>query len=259
MTLPGFEETWFASDGVGRAVYRRGQGPAVVVIHEIPGIIPEVARFATLVAEAGFTVFLPHLFGEVGRPTTSGYVLETLAGVCVSREFRVLAKRESSPITQWLRALARHAFAEVGGKGVGAIGMCITGNFALSLAMDEAVMAPVLSQPSLPFPVSAAARRALAISDDELLHLKRRTADGLKVLGLRFTGDPSSPGERFERLRQELGDGFEAIEIDSSKGNRHGIPAGAHSVVTRDLVDEAGHPTRQALDRVLAFFKERLT
>jgi dienelactone hydrolase len=258
MSLAGFEETRFGHAGVERPVYRRGTGPAVVVIHEVPGIIPEVASFGARVADAGFSVFMPSLFGEPGRPFTVPYVLGEVAKACVSREFRVLARRESSPITHWLRALARHAHAEIGGKGVGVIGMCLTGNFALAMAMDDAVMAPVLSQPSLPFPVLPGTRAALHISDAELLNLKSRSAKGLKVLGLRFTGDVSCPGERFERLRQEIGDAFEAIEIDSSRGNSFGIPRGAHSVVTRDLVDTEGHPTRVALDRVIGFFRERL-
>ena len=66
------------------------------------------------------------------------------------------------------------------------------------------------------------------------------------------------PAERFDSLRRELGDGFEAIEIDSSPGNACGIPSSAHSVVTTDLVDEEGHPTRAALDRVLSLFETRL-
>jgi dienelactone hydrolase len=171
----------------------------------------------------------------------------------------VLASRASSPITVWLRALARKAHAECGGPGVGCIGMCLTGNFGLAMMLDEAVMAPVLSQPSLPFPFGADRKRALHVSDQDLEIIQDRVKNqGCKVLGLRFTGDPLCPPERFERLRAELGDGFEGIEIDSSKGNPHGLPGTAHSVVTKDLVDEEGHPTREALDRVMAFFAERL-
>ena len=81
---------------------------------------------------------------------------------------------------------------------------------------------------------------------------------GSKLLGMRFTADPMGPPERFETLRNELGDGFEAIEIDSGPGNAHGFSREAHAVVTMELVDEAGHPTRQALDRVLGLFRERL-
>jgi dienelactone hydrolase len=256
--LEGFTETSFTHDYRARPVYRRGDGPGVIVIHEIPGIVPEVARFATRVADAGFTAYMPHLFGTPGRPFSMPYALGVLLECCVSREFSVLAANESSPITDWLRALARSANAETGMRGVGAIGMCLTGNFALTMALDDAVLAPVLSQPSLPFPVSKARRAGLHLSDEGLVTLKKRATGGLKVLGLRFTNDPTCPAERFQRLRDEIGPAFEAIEIDSSPNNPHGIPRSAHSVVTRDLVDREGHPTREALDRVIGFFREHL-
>lgn len=258
MSLEGFDSFPFTDAGVTKPVYRRGTGPGVVVIHEIPGITPEVAAFARRVADEGFTVFLPHLFGTPGKKLSVPYALGQMARACISREFHVLAKHESSPVTDWLRALCRHAHGECGGPGVGAIGMCLTGNFALSLMLDEAVMAPVLSQPSLPFPVSRAHRAALHLSDSDLEVVKKRARQGCGVLGLRFTSDPMSPRERFDTLRRELGDGFEAIEIDSGPGNPYGIPRTAHSVVTKDLVDETGHPTREALDRVLSLFRERL-
>jgi dienelactone hydrolase len=258
MTLPGFESTRFSHDGKERVVHRRGKGPAVIVMHEIPGITPEVARFAERVADAGFSVFMPSLFGDDGRAFSTPYVLGQVARACISREFKVLARYEASPITDWLRALARHAHEEIGGRGVGAIGMCITGNFALALAMDDAVMAPVLSQPSLPFPVLPGARAALHISNDQLVTLKRRTREGLRVLGLRFTEDPVCRIERFDTLRRELGSAFEAIEIDSTSRNAHRIPLTAHSVVTKDLIDVDGHPTKAALERVISFFHDHL-
>jgi dienelactone hydrolase len=258
MDLEGFTETSFTHDYRARTVYKRGDGPAVVVIHEIPGITPEVARFATRVADAGFAVYMPHLFGTPGRPFSMPYAVGVLLECCVSREFSVLAANESSPITDWLRALARSANAETGHRGVGAIGMCLTGNFALAMALDDAVLAPVLSQPSLPFPLSKARRAGLHLSDEGLVTLKKRAAGGLGVLGLRFSRDPSCPGERFQRLRDELGPAFEGVEIDSSPGNLHGIRRSAHSVVTKDLIDREGHPTREAVDRVIGFFRERL-
>ena len=228
-------------------------------MHEIPGIYPDVVRFANQVADAGFSVALPHLFGEVGRPLSPTYIAGSLARACISREIKVLAAHEASPITEWLRALARSLYAEIGGRGVGALGMCLTGNFALALAVDPFLMAPVLSQPSLPFPLGAERRAGLHISPQQLSTLKQRTTEGCRVLGMRFTNDPACPAERFATLKRELGDGFEAIEIDSSPGNPCGIPKSAHSVVTKDLVDRDGHPTKQALERVLAFFREQLT
>jgi dienelactone hydrolase len=257
-TLDTFDLVAFTHDGKTRPVYRRGHGPGVLVMHEIPGITPEVAAFAGRVADAGFTVAMPRLFGTPGKPFSWGYALAEVGRACVSREFSLLAARESSPITDWLRALARALHAELGGRGVGAVGMCITGNFALALMVDDALMAPVLSQPSLPFQLGAGRRAGLHVSDDALVTIKRRAASGVPVLGLRFTGDPACPAERFARLRQELGAAFEGVEIDSSPNNPHGIPAEAHSVLTRHLVDEDGHPTRAALERVLSFLHERL-
>lgn len=258
MSLDGFSEFEFTHDGETKNVFRRGSGPAVVVMHEIPGITPEVARFARRVADEGFTVMMPHLFGTPGKPMTEWYKQSQILRACISREFSVFARRESSPVTDWLRAICRHAHAECGGPGVGAIGMCLTGGFALSLMVDEILMAPVLSQPSLPANFGASFRSALGISDAELARVKERAAQGCPVLGMRFTHDPLCPGERFERLRQELGDRFEGIEIDSGPGNPYGFDKKSHSVVTTHLVDEEGNPTRAALDRVLEFFRERL-
>ncbi len=256
--LDGFTVASRTYDGQARDVYRCGEGPAVLVVHEVPGITDTVARFARRVADRGYTVFAPRLFGHVGRPMAVGASLVQIARACVSAEMRVLAAEATSPVVSWLRALARDAHAEVGGPGVGVVGMCLTGNFALAMMVDPWIAAPVLSQPSLPFAVSAKTRAGLHVSPEDLAAVKERAARGARVLGLRFTDDFMCPRERFERLRAELGDGFEAIEIDSSKGNPHGIPRSAHSVLTVDLVDEAGHPTRAALDRVLAFFDERL-
>lgn len=259
MSLSDFADFEFEHDGATRRVYQKGTGPGVVVMHEIPGITPQVADFARRIADEGFTVYMPQLFGTPNKPLSVPYLVGQLTRACISREFTVLGKNESSPITDWLRALCRRAHADCGGPGVGAIGMCLTGNFALSLMVDESVMAPVLSQPSLPFGVSAAHRAALHVSPEELAVVKKRAAAGCGVLALRFTGDPMCPDERFETLREELGDGLEAIEIDSSKGNPHGIAGSAHSVVTTDLVDQDGHPTQAALHRVIEVFRERLT
>ena len=255
----------FNDDGHSFPVYKKApsesgaHSPAIIVMHEVPGIYPAVIDFSERLIAQGYTVYMPSLIGEPGKDFSMGYVLSSMGKACISREFHVLAKRESSPITNSLRALCRQAHKECGGVGVGAIGMCLTGNFALSLMVDDSVMAPVLSQPSLPFPVSKAHKRALHVSDSELQCIKQRVKEeNVKVLGLRFTQDPMCPPERFERLSEELGNGFEAIEIDSAVGNSFGVPKAAHSVVTRDLVDEAGHPTQAALNRVLAFFAHAL-
>jgi dienelactone hydrolase len=248
----------FAYRGVSHDVYRSGEGPAVIVIAEIPGITPDVAGFARRVRDLGCTVLMPVLFGEPGREVSGGYVAKSFGKACVSKEFAAFATRRTAPVSEWLRALARHAHSAFGGPGVGVVGMCFTGGFALGMMADESVIAPVLSQPSLPLPVSKKAKRSIQLSDADLAAAKDRVADGICVLGLRFTGDRAVPAERFETLRRELGDGFVGVEIDSSEGNAWGIPKSAHSVLTNHFVDEPGHPTRDALDQVLELFRTRL-
>jgi dienelactone hydrolase len=256
--LQGFEHTTFTAEGDSRAVYRTGSGPAVIVISEIPGITPNVARFARFVADAGFTAVMPHVFGDDGRAVSNGYAAGSLARACISREFTVLALGKTSPITTWLRALAAHEHGRCGGPGVGAVGMCFTGGFALAMMVADVVLAPVLSQPSLPFPVSKAHRRSIGVSEADTRRIQERALAGTCVLGLRFTGDKLSPPERFEHLRELLGDAFVAVELDSSPGNPHGHRKTAHSVLTEDLDDRPGTPTRAALDQVLEFFAKRL-
>lgn len=260
MTAPleGYEETTFTHEGVTHPVFRRGEGPAVLVIHEMPGITPEVAAFGRRVADLGLTAALPCLFGRPGRPFSAAALAGAFARVCVSREFSLWARGRSSPVIAWLRALGRALHREVGGPGIGAVGMCLTGGFALAMMVDPILLAPVLSQPSLPLGLTRAHRASPGVSPEELDAARRRVRDGVTVLGLRFTEDWMCPRERFDTLRRELGEGFEAIEIDSSPGNPHGIRRAAHSVLTLDLVDREGHPTRAALDRALAFLRERL-
>jgi dienelactone hydrolase len=216
-----------------------------------------MVTFAQRLLQAGYTVYLPSLFGRPGQPASTGAVLRSILQVCVTREFAILADR-TSPIATWLRALAATAYSDCGGPGVGAIGMCLTGGFALAMAVEPAVLAPVVSQPGLPAPLTARKRAAVGLDAADLAQVKARTERGLCVLGLRFSADRGCPAQRFATLRRELGDAFEAIEVDSSPGNPYGIPTRAHAVLTVDLVDEPGHPTRVALDRVLEFLGQHL-
>jgi dienelactone hydrolase len=258
--LEGFTETAFTFEGVTRPVFRGGSGPGIVVVHEVPGITPLVAAFGRRAIDSGFTVAMPSLVGEPGRAMSFGYIARSFTSVCISKEFSTWALNQTSPVISWLRALARDLHASAGGPGVGAVGMCYSGGFALGMAVDDELLAPVLSQPSLPLPLGKARSRALGLSDADLARVKDRMANqNLCVLGLRFSKDRAVPDARWARYKTELGDNFIGVDIDSSPGNPNGIPKNAHSVLTEHLVDQPGHPTKDALDRVLAFFHERLT
>ena len=265
--LSGFERTSFTHDGKTRTVFRAGSGPAVIVISEMPGISPNVIAFAERVVGIGCTAVLPHLFGEPGRDPNPGahgtlgsvrYLVSSIVPACISREFTVLATGRTSPVVDWLRALAAHEHERCGGPGVGAIGMCFTGGFALAMATDDRLLAPVLSQPSLPAAITAKQKHSIDISPADLEIVKRRCADdGLQVLGLRFRSDRNVPPERFAFLREQLGDAFVAVELDDDAANPDAAMK-PHSVVTEHLIDEPGEPTRAALDQVLDLFRTRL-
>lgn len=258
--LDDYEQDNFAFAGKERAVYRRGTGPAVIVLAEMPGITPKVIEFADRVVAIGCTAVVPHLFGIPGAEMGAVTTIRAIAPACVSKEFSAWATGKTSLVVEWCKALARQEHERCGGPGVGVVGMCFTGNFALAMLPETSVIAPVMSQPSLPLGVTKKARRGLYLSDEDLGKVQVRLADepDLCVLGLRFTHDKLVPRERFEHLREALGDRFVGVEIDSSPGNPHGNPRVAHSVLTEHLVDEPGHPTRDALEQVLELFRSRL-
>jgi dienelactone hydrolase len=246
---------------ITKRVHVAGSGPAVIVMTEMPGISPHVARFARWVRDAGFTVFMPSLFGRDGAVPTAEEGVAVFQRACMSAEFRALQANESSPVTQWLRALARRAHQECGGPGVGAIGMCFTGNFALTMMLEPSLLAPVLSQPSLPLKDPA----GLEIAPTELKAVKERLdRDDLTVLAYRFKGDHICGAERFAAYAQALGDRFVARELPDHAANTDVSPFFAryvpypHSVVTQHLIDAAGQPTTAARDEILAFFRKRL-
>jgi dienelactone hydrolase len=239
--VDGFTEESFTALGETRAIFRRGAGPAVIVIHEVPGITPEVAQFGRDVADAGMTAVLPSLLGTPGKALSVGYGLTEAVRACVSREFTTFAMNRTSPIVAWLRELAVAEHTRCGGPGVGAVGMCLTGGFALGMMVDPVVVAPALSQPSLPFPLGRARKAAVGLSDADFERVKERVAKGTCVLGLRYEGDRMSPGDRFATLRQELGDNFIGVELPGSK----------HSVLTT-------HRVESAVTQLLDFFRDRL-
>lgn len=247
---------------VAKNVRVGGAGPAVVVMAEMPGISPHLARFARWVRDAGFTVYMPSLFGGDGAVPEAEEAVGVFRRACVSAEFRALGAGVSSPVTHWLRALAQLAHDECGGLGVGAIGMCFTGNFALTMMLESSVLASVVSQPSLPLDDPG----GLEISEDELTRVRTRMErEDLTVLAYRFAGDSFCRAERFAAYARALGDRFQARVLPDSAANTGPQPpfhekfvTTPHSVVTVHLIDEAGQPTAAARDEIIGFFKQRL-
>jgi len=228
------------ADGTTHDTYRKGSGPGVIVIHEIPGITPDVIAFAEEVVGQGFTVVMPHLFGvPEDRPTPRALARE-FAKVCLNKEFTKLALNETAPVADWLRSLARELNEDTGGDGIGVVGMCFTGGFALAMMVDAPVVAPVVAQPSAPFPLGRKRRADINLSPRDLEIVKERVAKGCAVLGLRYQDDPSV-GRRFDTYRHEFGDRFIAVEF---AGRKHGT-----------LTE---HRQQEAVERVLDFLNQRL-
>ena len=218
----GWSRSKFSAGEITHEVFRKGNGPAVVLVHEIPGITPAVERFANEVVDAGFTVVMPLLVGTTGVAPSSKYIASSMLKVCISREFTTMALGQTSPVVFWLRALAKQLHDELGGKGVGAIGMCFSGGFALGMMVDDIVVAPVISQPSLPFAVGVKRSADLGLSPQDATRVAQRASEGCQVLGLRFTGD-KLVGTRFAELRKLLGDSFIAVEFESTKKSDHSV------------------------------------
>jgi len=238
--IDGWDLGQHTASEVSHPTYRKGTGPGVVVISEIPGITEEVIAFSEEVVALGCTVVMPHLFGKVVSSDSPMAAMSSLRQACINREFNKLRLQQTSPIADWLRSLARELHAELGGPGVGALGMCFTGGFALAMMVDDSVAAPVVAQPSLPFPVGKARGADLNLSPGDLAKVKQRAAAGCQVLGLRYQGDLAT-GTRFDTLTTELGDAFLRVEFPGRK----------HSTLT-------AHRQQEGVDRVLAFFREKL-
>ncbi|MDO3639170.1 dienelactone hydrolase family protein [Mycolicibacterium arseniciresistens] len=257
--LTGWSCEPFTAAGYTHDVYRRGEGPGVVLIPEMPGLHPGVLALGNHLVDSGFTVAAPSLFGTPGQPALGPGAVPVLLKGCVSKEFAAFATNADRPVAHYLRALARDLNGRTPGPGVGVIGQCFTGGFALAAAVDDSVLAPVLSQPSVPLALTGRHKRDPGLSERELRIVKQRAdEDGLCALALRFSKDPLAPGERFRTLKDRLGDAFEVIEIDAGKGNEHGFGVMSHSVLTREVREVDGHPAYEARKRVVEFLTRRL-
>lgn len=258
MSLTDFSTFDFVAERIKHKVYKLGGGssPGVLIIQELPGIGEQTIALARRLHADGFTVYLPHLFGKFNAPVEP---LKNLGRLCINLEFRLLANRRRSPISNWLRALSRQMQDECDGP-VGAIGMCLTGGFVLTLMMDSSIAAPVMSQPSHAGGVGGKARQeTLGVPAEDLnAAVARAKKDGVDVLGLRFTNDPICTNARFNKMEELFGEHFRRFEIDSSLFNEWGNRLAAHSVLTLDFKDEPNHPTVRAYDHMVEFFHEKL-
>ncbi len=258
--LTGWMRSPFTGAGITHECFEKGSGPGVIVLPEIPGITPQVLGLADHLVDEGFTVVVASLFGTPGRATSPGYTFATLARLCVAAEFQAFARNAQRPVASFIRALAVDLAARTPGAGVGVIGMCFTGGFALAAAVDDVVLAPVLSQPSVPLPLGGARRADPGLSEAELSRVVERTVtSGLCALGLRFSEDSGATAERFAVLSARLGPAFEVIELDSSANNIGGFSKRAHSVTTNEVRDIPGHPALAARARVVDFIRERIS
>jgi dienelactone hydrolase len=230
---------------ISHDVYRRGSGAPVVIIQELPGIGPETMRLADEFVERGFTVVLPHLFGPLEKVSTGGNLLRVF---CMRREFSLFESNRSSPIVDWLKALCRDIKAQGRHKGVGVIGMCLTGNFAISLMGDDSVLAAVSAQPSMPLMKAS----ELHMSAEDIAGIRRRIDATAPMHAYRFEGDPICNATKYQAIDGAFNnDGVTRVVT-------HTLPGKGHSVLTLDFVDEQGHPTRDALNSILAYFATQL-
>lgn len=259
--LRDFEVRQLTFNGIEKRVYVSGDGPAVIVMAEMPGIGPQVIRFARWIRDAGLAVYLPSLFGRDGAVPDATEAAAIFQAACISAEFRSLGGGQSSPVSDWLRGLARLAHDECGGAGVGAIGMCFTGNFAVTLLLEPAVVAAVVAQPALPFDNPA----GIEASAEDLAAVRARIErEGIIIPAYRFAGDHFCRAERFAAYAEARGPRFKPHVLPDDSANPVVPPFTAsyvptpHSVFTAHLVDSAGEPTGEARDQVVAYFRDAL-
>jgi dienelactone hydrolase len=254
-TLDGYDTFVVSAAGSARTVYHRGAGPPIVLLHELPGLTPQCVALANRLVGRGFHIHMPLLFGEPCQDSP----LQSFARLCVSREFHLFSRNETSPIANWLRVLCREVRRRTGAPGVGVIGLCLTGGLALVLIAEDTVPAAVASEPSLPLPVPFTGyKAALGMESSDLAASRARMArDGRRILALRFRADPLCTEERFTSIATELGQGVELVVLDSPDP-AHGVGKCAHAVLTKEYRDEIDHPTRLAYETLIDFLRRNL-
>ena len=230
-----------------RIIVSKSSGPPVVILHEVFGVTESLMAFAEMIQAAGFRVYMPVLFGspEPKKMNAAGIAKGTAEFLCVQHQFRVFSSNDSGPWADWLRYLADWASSDSGHAKVGAIGLCLTGNFALSMAVNDKVAAPVLGEPSLPFLVDG-----LHLTPDELDKLKQRVAEGLEVRAYRYVTDKKCKAALFLKLESELAPGFTGTTLPTMEK--------LHSVFTEHLRDADGQLRHDKVQEVIDFLRSRL-
>ena len=246
--MQGFAKTSFKAPIAGKPatfdVYTMGAGAPVIMMQELPGIGAEAIAFAKRLTSQGFEVWAPHWFGPLGKSSA----LNMVRLLCMRREFQVFAKRQSSAITDWMRALCRHVAQTRNVERVGVIGMCLSGNFAITLAAEENVWAAVASQPSLPGRDMSALHMSQAEIDASCAALDAKGA----MHAYRFAGDKLCTAVKFEAIDQAF-NGAKLRVINNV------LPGQGHSVFTGHYDDAPGSPTANAFGEICAYFKAQLT
>lgn len=248
----------FEHGKISHDVWWRGDGPPVLLLHEMGGLDRRTIKLAEEIREAGFRVVAPVMVGPARDEPSMAGLAANMVRICVSWEVVALGQRRTSPIVGWLLALARAEQLATGGRLVGVVGMCMSGGFALGTAIDPSVGVAVVSQPSLPiawnvFGLLPGQKRDLGVSDADLGRLRRRRDAGeLCIRALRYEDDGLSPGDRLERLKTELGDAVSLEQIPSRE-------SGDHPVLTDAAAADGSDDARAALQRTIALLKERLT
>jgi dienelactone hydrolase len=266
--LERFAHFEFESGGLSHRVYHAGErsNPPLLLMPEIAGLSPGLLLFAGRLIEARFQVYVPWLFGPLG----SRAPLRNAMRLCISREFANLRAGVSAPVTTWLRALAGHISRQNGGTRVGAIGMCLTGAFAIPLVIDPEVVAAVAAQPSVPlsplfagFGIGRGARLGkLNVSGSDIAAARERLESGsARLLALRCRADRICPAEKLQRFRREFPVGLDVREYGEPDG-RNCLGERPHATFTKEyrLVPDAlaDHHSRVALADLVSFFDRYL-
>ena len=226
-------------------------GPGVLLLHELAGLSNNTVKFAASLMDAGFTVAMPHLFGRVGAEGNGGMGAGAagLLGRCIMREMSFFLRDQPPQGTEWLKEASKVlGERSISPRGVGVIGMCATGSFAMATVLDPHVGAVVASQAALPL----LRRGTWGVPGGD-----RKLADeDTAVMTLRFCTDAKSGKGRVKRLPERMNETLTYNTsgptdsklphaergIEEGVGNRlHVIWAGGagHSILTSERVDRA--------------------